>query len=303
MAPEPGTPRNATELAEVEALSGIGSWRWDVAGDIVTWSEQLCRIFGVALEEFPATFDGFLQRLHEEDRAAARTNVERALRGGGTYDAEYRFFDATGNVRWLRCRGGAELGASGEVVRLIGTSQDVTEQKQSEAALIHRALHDDLTGLPNRSLLFDRLTHALQRTVRTGRRTAVFFIDVDGFKVVNDRAGHRAGDDALVTVAHALRQAVRQHDTVARYGGDEFVVVAEDLQWPQEADAVAGRLLQAATQGIVHGSERIPLTASIGAVLIDNEKDPEDALAAADAAMYRAKMRGGNDVELEAGDH
>jgi len=201
-----------------------------------------------------------------------------------------------GEVRWLHCRGRAVAANDGTVVRLIGTSQDITERKQLEERLAHQALHDTLTGLPNRVLLLDRLAHAMQRNSRSKHHTAVLFVDLDRFKKVNDGAGHDAGDEVLRVVARRLVKGVRQHDTVARYGGDEFVVVAEELHWPDAAVDVATRILAAASTPIPHSSGEISVSASVGGTVATDGRTPEEVLRNADTAMYEAKQRGGHTI-------
>ena len=293
--------RNDREAADerarlLEELARVGTWEWNVAADSVTWSDEMYRLFGVKADQFEATFDGYLSCLHPDDRAAARATVEHALHAGESYAADYRVRCPDGEQRWVHCRGRAVVDPSGAVIRLLGTTQDITERKQLEHHLVHQSLHDPLTGLPNRSLLLDRLTHAMQRTLRSKRHTAVFFIDLDRFKNVNDGAGHDTGDATLRAVARHLRVAMRKHDTVARYGGDEFVVVAEDLAWPEQAKEVSGRLLHAVAAPIAHDAGELAVTASIGATLADGHSDPNTVLRDADAAMYRAKHLGGHTV-------
>ena len=157
----------------------------------------------------------------------------------------------------------------------------------------HRAMHDPLTGLPNRALAFDRLEGALARRRRDGRAVAVLLADLDQFKLVNDSMGHRAGDDLLVALAPRLHDAVRPSDTVARLGGDEFLVVCEQLDGAHEAIRVAERVAQAINQPIVLAAAEHFITASIGIAVAESaDADPADLLRDADAAMYRAKERG-----------
>ena len=163
----------------------------------------------------------------------------------------------------------------------------------------HRAMHDPLTGLPNRALALDRLEGALARRRRDGRAVAVLLADLDQFKLVNDSMGHRAGDDLLVALAPRLHDAVRPSDTVARLGGDEFLVVCEQLDGPHEAIRVAERVAQAINQPIVLAAGEHFVTASIGIAVADRaDADPADLLRDADAAMYRAKERGRGRYEL-----
>ncbi|MCZ7526242.1 MAG: EAL domain-containing protein [Acidimicrobiia bacterium] len=171
---------------------------------------------------------------------------------------------------------------------------DISERKEFEAQLAHQALHDPLTGLPNRALLLDRLARALARSERREGRVCALFLDLDNFKVINDGLGHEAGDAILVAVAGRLRTLVRPGDTVARFGGDEFVVLCEDIADGPEAVTVAERVARAlsAPFDLGGGSETV-LTVSIGIALAEGPGDqPETLLRDADAAMYRAKERG-----------
>jgi diguanylate cyclase (GGDEF)-like protein len=167
---------------------------------------------------------------------------------------------------------------------------DVTEQLD----LAHRALHDPLTGVANRVLLNDRLALASARLARTGRPLMVAYVDLDRFKSINDTLGHEIGDAILIEVAKRLTASVRPGDTVARLGGDEFVIVCPDLPEPSLADDLADRLIEAVSEPIDLGIERRVVTASVGVLLVDEPVEPNEALTAADAAMYRAKRAGGN---------
>ena len=168
-----------------------------------------------------------------------------------------------------------------------------------EAEVRHRALHDPLTGLPNRALALDRLEGALARRRRDGRAVAVLLADLDQFKLVNDSLGHAAGDDLLIALAPRLHDAVRPSDTVARLGGDEFLVVCEQLDGAHEAIRVAERVAQAINQPIVLSAGEHFITASIGIAVAESaDALPEDLLRDADAAMYRAKERGRGRYEL-----
>jgi diguanylate cyclase (GGDEF)-like protein len=160
------------------------------------------------------------------------------------------------------------------------------ERQERENALAHRALHDPLTGLPNRTLFFDRLRQALSRVGRGGTCLAVMFLDLDGFKAVNDARGHAAGDELLIAAGRALVAGLRGGDTAARIGGDEFVVLCEDVSGEAEARTIAERLLAG-----------LPLGASVGVVLVaDGAAEPEHVVREADAAMYVVKQRGGGAI-------
>lgn len=177
---------------------------------------------------------------------------------------------------------------------------DETERRLREEELFHKSVHDPLTGLPNRVLLVDRMTQAFARARRQGTRVSVFYIDIDGFKQVNDRWGHAVGDEVLRTLAGRLSAAVRPADTVARLGGDEFVVLCDGLTSPGAASEIAGRLLDAVAQPIDHQAGMVTLTASVGsACTVGARTRPGTLLEAADRAMYRAKRAGGGRYRRE----
>jgi len=189
------------------------------------------------------------------------------------------------------------LEAGGETF-VVATMVDETERRRSADELFQRAVHDSLTGLPNRVLLVDRLEHALARADRRAPTMAVLYVDLHGFKAVNDTSGHSVGDQVLRIVAERLAAAVRPEDTVARFGGDEFVVLCENLADPGDALRVADRILAEVGRPVRHRSGRARLSASIGVVLADGPGNGAALIEAADEAMYRAKRRGGAAVEL-----
>lgn len=174
---------------------------------------------------------------------------------------------------------------------------DITDTKRMEDELAHRALHDTLTGLPNRALLTDRLTHGLERARRLGSRLGVMFLDIDNFKDVNDSLGHSCGDELLRHVASRVQGAIRPGDSVARFGGDEFVVVCDDISAP-ELDDIATRILVEIREPIEIEDNEIHITASIGLITSDDEATAERLLQDSDLAMYRAKQHGRDKWEL-----
>jgi len=170
--------------------------------------------------------------------------------------------------------------------------RDATGELHARRELEHRAMHDPLTGLPNRELLMDRLSVALARLGRQGTGIGVLFIDLDGFKQINDEHGHAVGDELLVSIAARLRREIRDGDTVARYGGDEFVVLCEDLVHLDAAQPLARRLAAAIGQPVSAGSRLLAVQASVGVVVEQNPVTSAEALVTrADAEMYRVKQR------------
>jgi diguanylate cyclase (GGDEF)-like protein/PAS domain S-box-containing protein len=203
-----------------------------------------------------------------------------------------------GSLIWVEQRLSLINDASGEIAAVEGIARDVTARKEAEEQLAHQALHDSLTGLPNRRLLIDRVEQALARNTRAGAHVAVLLLDLDRFKLVNDSWGHSAGDRVLVAVAERLCQAVRSADTVARFGGDEFVVVREGVGGAWEAARFGERLVQAVAGALPVEGEEVFVTASLGIAVGGAEDTAEALLRDADAAMYSAKERGRGRVEL-----
>jgi diguanylate cyclase (GGDEF)-like protein/PAS domain S-box-containing protein len=185
------------------------------------------------------------------------------------------------------------------VERVISVAAVAIEQAQAREELEHRAFHDELTGLPNRALLNDRLTHALQRSPRRDAAVAVVFFDLDRFKLVNDSLGHDAGDRLLVQVAKRLRTKLRASDTVGRLGGDEFVVLVDDIHAESDAHAAVQRVVGILEQPFEVDGETIFVSASVGVALARDVAHAADVLREADDAMYRAKQRGRGSVEYQ----
>ena len=173
------------------------------------------------------------------------------------------------------------------------------ERKRAEAQLVHQALHDQLTGLPNRALFLDRLGGALERSRRSGAQLAVLFLDFDGFKQINDLRGHAAGDKLLATLSQRLSGLLRPTDTIARFGGDEFTLLFEGLTCEREVVLIADRICHAASLPIDVDGVELSVTVSVGIAVVDDPTVvPEAIVRDADAAMYRAKARGRSRYEL-----
>lgn len=181
----------------------------------------------------------------------------------------------------------------------VAALRDDTERRRSEDELFWRAVHDPLTGLANRALLLDRLNQALARSRRGGGRLAVLYCDLDGFKAVNDRWGHGVGDEVLRLVGRRLLDAVRLEDTVARFGGDEFVVLCEQAG---DVAEIGQRVVDSLADPISHPAGSVELGISVGITVAGPDSRPADLLEAADRAMYVAKHAGGNRLEIGGGD-
>jgi len=215
------------------------------------------------------------------------------------YRLEKRYVHADGHLLWGEVSVSLVRAEDGSPLYQIGQIVDITERKAIAERLAHAAIHDPLTGLPNRVLLVDRLEHALNQVPRRGTQVGVIFLDLDRFKLVNDSLGHAAGDELLTRLSGRLRGAVRPGDTVARFGGDEFVIVCDDAQGEEEVLEVASRIAEMVARPCIVGEREIYVTASLGVVLSrQGEDSPEALLRDADAAMYRAKDEGRARIKL-----
>jgi diguanylate cyclase (GGDEF)-like protein/PAS domain S-box-containing protein len=279
-------------LAEAQRLAHLGSWQWDIKSDQVRWSDETFRIYGFAPQEFVPSFDRLLEVVHPEDRQTLHEHIDAALQGGEPYDLEHRIVRPDGEVRVVHRRAEVVRDEAGEPVRMHGTVHDITERKALEERLEHQALHDPLTGLPNRTLFMDRLRHALSRARRRKREVAVLFMDLDTFKVINDSLGHKVGDRVLVAASKRVQRALRPEDTVARLGGDEFILLLEEID-AAAATRAAERVLEQLRAPFSAVGRQLFVSASVGIALGGaNGKSAADLLRDADLAMYRAKHSG-----------
>ena len=241
----------------------------------------------------------FLDVLHPDDRAGERERMEELITGHGqSLSAEERYVGPDGQVLWVLHGLSVVRDEHGRPQWFAVSAQDITERRNVEAelrqltaTLTERAVRDPLTGLANRTLLLERLRAVLARDARTGQSTAVLFLDLDGFKAVNDQHGHTVGDEVLVTVARRLAAAVRPSDTVARLGGDEFVVLVEGAS-EAVVDALVTRLRTAVAQPLP--TLDLHMGVSIGVALsVRGEAEPKGLLDRADTAMYEEKRGDG----------
>jgi diguanylate cyclase (GGDEF)-like protein/PAS domain S-box-containing protein len=231
---------------------------------------------------------------HEGDAQSTQAfHAELLERRGGSRSLEMRCQHRDGSWRWLEIKGTNLLHQPG-VRGIVLNARDISRHKSLEAQLVQRALHDQLTGLPNRMLFMDRLEQALERSARRGKFAAVLFLDLDRFKLVNDNLGHDHGDQLLVQVADRLRSCLRRVDTIARIGGDEFTVLLEDVGSPGDAAMVAERIIEAFRGSFRIENQEIFVGASIGIALggRDQGTTAQGLLRNADIAMYRAKANG-----------
>ena len=306
-----GTGRDITERKQAEEklrrseellrhtgrLAKVGGWELFVCDRIPRWSAEVRRIHEVA-PEYQPTFEEALNFYPPEARERIANAMGQLLDQGQAFDLELPFVTAKGHHLWVHVQGDAEI-KEGQIVRLFGTFQDITESKHLEEQIKHMAQHDALTGLPNRNLLQDRYRQALHRAERERQRFAVLMLDLDGFKAVNDVLGHNKGDLLLQQVAERLLQCVRKTDTVCRLGGDEFVLLLGDLGRWEDVARVAETVLKMINQPFALEQDEVAqVGVSIGIGGYPDDGDTLDVLLKnADIAMYRAKAKGRNRYE------
>lgn len=226
-----------------------------------------------------------------------RMVLDRMASGHDTFEDERRYLRPDATVVWASCQVTLVRDEVGQPDYLFAQFQDITERKKMAEALVHETLHDSLTGLPNRALLTDRLLHRLQSERQRGTHLAAIFLNIDYFNEINDSLGHAAGDVVLRHAADRISAAVRPGDTVARFGGDEFVVVCDNVT-VVEAEQIAERVLDALSQPCQIGDQQASVTASVGIALADQHSTTETMLRDSGAAMLRAKRRGQAPIEL-----
>ena len=272
-----------------------GLWDWDLRSNKMYFSPRWNAMLG--LEEVGATLSekDWLNRIHPEDRDRVRREIESHLTGRTpAFTSEHRVLHRDGSYRWMLGRGLGVRDNRDLAYRMAGSLTDITERKRAEEALLHNAFHDTLTGMPNRALMMDRISVALARQRQdVAHNMALLFIDFDRFKMVNDSLGHMAGDQMLVICAQRLQSCLRETDTIARFGGDEFVILLEDMPNESLLIKVANSIHAQLSAPIKLLGQEIFTSASIGIVFggIQYEK-PEDMLRDADIALYEAKATG-----------
>jgi len=284
--------------SEIIENAGEGIVVYDPELRMIVWNRFMEELTGLppsevlgrrAIELFPELSEQGVDEL-----------LRRALKGDAVTSPDVRYaFAGVQQSGWISGTFRPYRDSAGKVVGVIGTIRDITERKEAEQQIEYQAYHDALTGLANRRLFQEHLTIALALAARRARLVAVLFLDLDHFKVVNDSLGHTIGDSLLREIAARLKASVREGDTVARVGGDEFTIVLQDLEKKEDAGLVAQKVLHTVAQPVEIGGHRLYVTTSIGITIFpDDGDDAETLLKNADNAMYRAKEQGRNRYEM-----
>jgi diguanylate cyclase (GGDEF)-like protein/PAS domain S-box-containing protein len=284
------------------ALTGAGDivWDWDVLRDRIYTGPEAEDLLGLRRGALEGPARDWLEVLHPGDRDRFKASLDTAVElRRGRIAQDFRLRSEDGHYRWFHLRSRPVLGTDGEVLRCVGTLLDVTEERTAEERLLHDAVHDNLTGLPNRELFLDRLRAAIARTEAEGAsRPSVFILDIDRFKQVNDGFGLAIGDSILLTIARRLTRLLKPQDTLARLNGDQFAFLLISETQPERVAAFAESVRRTLRAPITLGEKEIFLTASIGIAMHDQKHvEAEEMVKDAEIGMYHAKRLGGDRIE------
>ena len=281
-----------------EILASIDNVVWSHSGEKLLYLNPVVeQIYGRLAEEFFSDPKLWFMVIHPDDVMRVRNRRAKLLESGNLTQ-EYRILRPDGTIRWIEDRSKAVRDAKGKVLRFDGVEIDITGRKEDEARFVHMANHDALTGLANRNLLSDRLTQAMMQARRCNQLLAVLFLDLDHFKEVNDSGGHLLGDALLQAVALRLCETIRDNDTVARQGGDEFILLLANLHTQDEVVLVVDKILSAFAAPFLVEGKKLFISISAGVTVFPNDSDDMATLLRnADYAMYGAKAQDGTSVQ------
>ena len=292
---------NEERLQLALSAGNMGIFDWDIVSGAIVWSEGHARLFGMRLEDFDGRYETFAQCVHPDDLVIINQAVDIARTDHTQFRQEFRVIWPDGSVHWIAGQGKFIYDSGGNALRMSGVVMGIDTHKHAEERLSYLAHHDELTGLPNRTLFNDRLNQLIIEAERHERLVGVVFLDLDHFKDVNDTLGHEAGDLLLKGVAERLLGAVRRGDTVARLSGDEFTLVLADMAHVDDATRVAQKILDIFTQPFHIAGRDLFMSASLGITLFPfDTRNTQELLRNADSAMYRAKEAGRNSYQFYA---
>ncbi|WCE32576.1 bacteriohemerythrin [Vibrio sp. SCSIO 43137] len=278
----------------------IGYWSLPYQSDLAVWSEEMYSLFGLPLDR-SATPETLHRIMHKEYHSLYAESIQQCFRSGQEHRVEFLISRPNdGEMRWIESRGRVTYNSEGTPDRISGFVQDITERKNCEAQITQLAHIDSLTGLPNRRLFFDKLRHAIISNRQNNQHSALLFLDIDDFKTINDSHGHEYGDILLKEISARIKRWIRDGDVLARFAGDEFVIILSGLdctllEAAAQANAVAGKLLDKLSQLYQLREVQYNSSVSIGIVIFgDHQNSESELLQQADIAMYKAKQSGKN---------
>lgn len=290
---------NETEQRWKFALEGVGDgvWDWNINDDQVILSKTWKQMLGYAEHELPNSKDTWLSLVHKDDVDKAIKSLNQYLeKKTAEFRLEHRLLCKDQSYKWILTRGMVvEINKDGSPKRMVGTHTDISKHKESEDTIWQQANFDSLTGLPNRRMFFDRLKEEIKKSARKKTMFALMFMDLDGFKEVNDQFGHQAGDDLLKAVTQRVSKCIRASDTFARLGGDEFTIILSTIDHAQASSIIAEKILTAISTPFELAVGKVSISASIGVSIYPlNGTSSDKLISIADSAMYDAKAQGKN---------
>ncbi|ATE62700.1 sensor domain-containing diguanylate cyclase [Thauera sinica] len=293
----------ASEERYALAMRGAndGLWDWDIPGRTIYFSDRSCELLGLPPASLPSNPEGILPYLHPDEVEIYKERVLAHLRGlTSQFMLEHRVRQPDGSYRWVLTRGVARRTGSGRAVRMAGSIGDIHLRKRAEQRLIHDALHDGLTGLPNRALFIEHVTRAIGQQRRDERyQFAVLAINIERFSLVNDSYGHAVGDELLRRASGHISARIREGDVAARVGGDQFAVLLNGVSDSTEALRIAEALVELPGFATPSGEGELHPRCRIGIALSDDERDDAEALLRdADNALHKARRSDGSPVEF-----
>lgn len=294
--------RSQQRLELATEAAHVGIWEYELRNKKLVWDHSMYKIYGVPEDDQELTYSSWAHRVHPDDYEVAASTLEQAIAQEASFKHEYRIVCLdTQKIKHILADAVFKKGPDGESDRMIGVNIDITDLKQAEEKIERLAYFAPLTGLPNRFTINDRLSQSIAFCGRTATRGALIFIDLDDFKRINDSAGHMVGDELLIHFAHRLQAEVRKADTIGRFGGDEFIIILNNLH--EEcgvaqvlAEKFAFKMQQLTQSPFQLSSGSHLISASFGITLFDGESTIDDVLRQADIAMYKAKGTGRNRV-------
>jgi diguanylate cyclase (GGDEF)-like protein/PAS domain S-box-containing protein len=286
--------------------SGDGVWDWNFQTNAVFYSKKLKEILGYGEEEFRNNLSEVMDRIHKSDYPQVIENINRHLRDETPfYTAEYRIRKKDGTYMWALDRGKiVRRDEEGKPVRMIGTLTDMTVRKKLEEEIKRLAYSDPLTNLPNRLVFNDRIELIMASSKRYNRKFAVMIVDIDKFKKINDTLGHSAGDELIYYVGKTIQKQLRKSDTIARFGGDEFLLLLPDIKNRDDAKIIVSKIMKTFKEKIDIDGKKLAVTLSIGiSVFPEDGQDVSTLLKNADLALYDVKAGGRNNYKFYSGRH
>ncbi len=298
--------KKESRLSKAHKMAKLGHWEWHVVDDKMHWSDEIYEIFELNRDSFIPDQQSFLDRIKPSDRSFVEETFDKVIENKEAAAIEFQIVTGKDRQRHIGLQIEIVENQHRQLVGLLGTIQDITERKDHENQVRHLAYHDAITGLPNRIWFLDMLSKTIELAKRNAGHFAVLFLDLDGFKIVNDLYGHHVGDLLLKEIARRLAEGLRQSDVtsrnsncqdygadIARLGGDEFIILLNDLVHPEDAAIAAGHIQKLITGPIEVENKKMYSGVSIGiAVFPDDGSDSETLLKNADVAMYHAKQLG-----------